>query len=181
MSKSKAGHEKGVPMKRFTNGHKTFTAPESDFLREIYNKDSKIRDVFVDSSHTLKKPRNPCLGELTSRDHAEYLIPFETSLKNTLDSVKYEESLKEIKSLQPLGDRDPRADMASFIVDVGKVEAMKNRRAVLNAELSLIKQAVKHQKACMALIGGEGSSKGVSSLHPAMEQTTKSSQFMREL
>lgn len=53
--------------KRFTNGHKTFTAAEAKALNELLARENHTRDHFIDTQDTILLPRNPVLGELTPR------------------------------------------------------------------------------------------------------------------
>jgi hypothetical protein len=56
---------------------------------------------------TWKKPRNPTIGELTSRENADYLMPINTSFENDID---FKKELNDFSS-----DRDEhRLEFASF-------------------------------------------------------------------
>jgi hypothetical protein len=54
-------------VKRFNNGHKTFTFQEQEFLKETYNRERSSLEKFVEKAPTLRKARNPTNGELTPR------------------------------------------------------------------------------------------------------------------
>jgi hypothetical protein len=58
-------------MKRFTNGHKTFTTAQADAQKEIMDKTAFQQEVAAATLSYRRKPRNPVLGELTSREDAE--------------------------------------------------------------------------------------------------------------
>lgn len=55
-----------------------------------------------------------------------------------------------------------------FLTDVGRVEALKRRKEIVNAELDHIKNILKHKQICISA-GGT-----MKTLHPALSQTTTS-------
>ena len=63
------------PMKRFTNGHKTFTSDEAGALIECMAREVKSRVGFRDKRFFLERERNTILAEYTDRgDYKAYLI-----------------------------------------------------------------------------------------------------------
>lgn len=54
--------------KRFTNGHKQFTAEESGGFKQTLNVESRKREEFFRNKDFMIKPRNPMTGEPTPRD-----------------------------------------------------------------------------------------------------------------
>lgn len=70
--------------KRFNNGHKTFTYQEQEFLKETYTRERSSFEKFVEKAPTMRRARNPCLGELTPRagqPTTELWMPEATLLK----------------------------------------------------------------------------------------------------
>ena len=55
-------------MKRFTNGHKTFLAPEAEAFKEFLASEISKRENFLRTKETLIRPRDPLAGEPTPRD-----------------------------------------------------------------------------------------------------------------
>lgn len=152
-------------IKRFNNGHKTLGAPESKFLTEIYDKTALQKDHFHATSYLLRKPRNPCLGELTSREDAEFLLPISSTISQALETENFKEA--DLKSRTVVSE-DTSTATIRFLTDIGKVDALKQRRQVVNAELEQMRKTIKHQQLCMSLMGGE-------STHPALQRTTTKS------
>lgn len=103
------------------------------------------------------------MGELTSREDAEYLLPFQTSFASTLEEKRLEEQFKNSNNHE-----NDHLQLAKFITDVEKVTALRSRREALQAELESVKKTMKHQHLCMTVMGG-----GTQTLHPALNQTSK--------
>jgi len=123
------------------------------------------RENFLNNAHLIRKPRNPCLGELTDREDAEFLLPISSTISKALQDEKTR--LLDLKSKTAVSE-DKSTATIRFLADVGKVETLKQRREVVNAELEQIKKTIKHQQLCMSLMGG-------GSTHPAMQRTTAGS------
>ena len=56
-----------VEAKRFTNGHKTFTAAEAKSMTEQQTRERITLEVFEDNKSKYLRPRNPLAGEETPR------------------------------------------------------------------------------------------------------------------
>lgn len=54
-------------------------------------KEESSLEKFDENCHLYKKSRNPCNGELTPRDDAEYLIPFEKIILDKMKTTQYSE------------------------------------------------------------------------------------------
>lgn len=54
-------------------------------------KEEASMQKFDANCHLYKKSRNPCNGELTPRDNAEYLIPFEKIVLDKMKTTQYTE------------------------------------------------------------------------------------------
>jgi hypothetical protein len=69
-TKTSAGDEK--VMKRFTNGHKTFTTLEARAMNEQQARERITSEVFDRTMMDLHRPRNPLAGEQTPRSGEMY-------------------------------------------------------------------------------------------------------------
>ena len=58
---------KDTGMKRFNNGHKTYTTSEAKIMTETQTRERRAMDNFIKNKDTLTKPRNPLTGEITPR------------------------------------------------------------------------------------------------------------------
>ncbi|MFK5108561.1 hypothetical protein ACI394_28900, partial [Klebsiella pneumoniae] len=55
------------------------------------HREEKCRDRFLENAMYLRKSRNPCNGELTARDNADFLIPVEQTIKLAFETQKFQE------------------------------------------------------------------------------------------
>ena len=67
-SKKTQGADNTQVVKRFTNGHKTFTAMEGLALTQAITAEDRRSHQFETRKHTMTRPRNPLTGESTPRD-----------------------------------------------------------------------------------------------------------------
>lgn len=58
--------------KRFTNGHKSFTAAEAKAMTELQGREKVTAAIFERDLMVLTRPRNPLIGELTPREGIFY-------------------------------------------------------------------------------------------------------------
>ena len=145
------------PGKRFNNGHKTFLSAENSFMNEIYTRESNHRDRFQGSMHMLKKPRNPCLGELTARDQAEYLVPKKIELNDNID-------YKAMRNHLPAFDVACK-DRSKLIAGLSQVDSLQRRKEVIQNELEVMQRVLEHKRLCLILTRGHKPDP----LHPAFE------------
>lgn len=159
------GNKKKDPdfTKQYSSGHIPLAAAKSDFLREIYTNEKKTREVFANTSHLLKKSRNPCVGDLTSREDADYLLPFSSTFQNTLEEAKFEDMLAKKKE-------SPNKVQAKFIADIDKVDALRRRKEVIENEMKQLEKLMTYKKLALAIGSGE---LAVKTLHPALQQVSK--------
>jgi hypothetical protein len=115
----------------------------------------------------LKKARNPCVGDLTSRENADYLLPFSSTFQSSLEEAKFEEQLKKSKESNAL-----KSSPANFLTDVGKCDALRRRREIIEEEMQQIDKLMAYKKLALAISSGE---MAVRTLHPALQQTSKNS------
>jgi hypothetical protein len=157
--KASPGKKKGRdPLtKRFTNGHKCFTAMQSKFMVEIMAKDEEKRLSFEDNKYILKADRNPVAGELTARDNAPYLVVFDSSkFANTgKNAPKDESSASAISTIVDSSRLKGSTQMLSVVREVERCERLKARRELLEEEAKMVEQVLAHKRVC-AQVGFTG-------------------------
>ncbi len=112
-------------------------------------------EKFDQSRHVYKKSRNPCNGELTPRDDAEYLIPFEKLVKDkmitttlTRGSLMYHET----KSFQnaTMGDTNKMTLLAkSSVKDVSLLDTIRRKREDIDNEIAQMKRVAQYKQYCL--------------------------------
>lgn len=135
--------------KRFNNGHKCFTSAESTFMQEIYAKNEKTRVHFNDTYHLLKKPRDPTMGELTSREDAEYLVPLSSIAEQTVKPLP----TPRVKSQQELESATEKLRgttmFSKLLADVARCESLRQRREVIDRESAMVESLLLHKQICV--------------------------------
>lgn len=131
--------------KRFTNGHKCFTAMQSQFMVEIMAKDEAQRLHFEDNKYVLRKPRDPVACELTARDKAPFLVKYEINpeieqdqqeVKATVSGVVQDSSLRGTKQ------------MLQVVSEMSRCESLKARKKLLEDELAMVNSVLDHKRVC---------------------------------
>jgi len=141
------------------NGHKTFTIPQQDFLKEIYVSEMASQDKFLSSAASLTRARNPILGDETEREDREFRPLISPS---TLKNLTFMEQESPENRGTPPENRKNAAD-------VEKVDALRRRRDMIEVELKQLSKVLAHRKTCLGMTyHGDGPRV----LHPAMEQTS---------
>jgi len=160
------GKKKAPPLtKRFNNGHKCQTGPESMAIQENYNRVDRARQNFYDRVDTMKKSRNVLLGEKTSRVDAPPLVPHDRLparpgeepyrlLAGTLSAKSYN------RPLLPTGKMSP---------DMSKIKGYTTRRNALDDELEMLNQRILHKKLVLSFSQG-GRKITDKGMHPAIDQ-----------
>jgi len=164
--KESPGKKKGRdPLtKRFTNGHKCFTAMQSKFMVEIMGKDEEKRLAFDDNKYVLKADRNPVAGELTARDNAPYLVVFDSQkFANTGTSVPREEKTSSVIDTIVNSSRlAGSTQMMSVVREVERCERLRARKELLQAEAEMVEQVLAHKRVCaQGGFTGTGAGKGL--------------------
>jgi len=134
--------------RRFTNGHKCFNAAESEFMCQIYSKNEAQRVKFMDTYHLLKKPRNPTMGELTSREDAEYLVPLtsiaeQAAAGNTVPAQRTK-SKEELESAQE--KLRGTTMFLKLLSDVARCESLRQRREQIDEESRAVETILTHKQ-----------------------------------
>ena len=152
---------RNVPKKKgkrnFTNGHKCFTSAEANFLTEILDRESGSRVVFHAKLPTLKKARDPTIGELTSRENAEYVMPFTDAYKRTLESrINSANTATQPVSAgsteKPLMvTENGKNKFNNLIIDIAQIESLKQKKNDINDELAQLQKILDHKKSILNL------------------------------
>ena len=156
-----SNNSRNVPKKKvkrnFTNGHKCFTSAEANFLTEILDRESGSRVVFHAKLPTLKKARDPTIGELTSRENAEYVMPFTDAYKRTLESrINSANTMTQPISAgsteKPLMvTENGKNKFNNLIVDIAQIESLKQKKNDINDELAQLQKILDHKKSMLNL------------------------------
>jgi len=136
--------------KRFTNGHKCFTAMQSKFMIEIMGKDEEKRLAFEDNKYVLKADRNPVAGELTARDNAPYLVTFDAQrFANTgKNAPKDDKTSSVISTIVNSSRLAGSTQMLSVVREVERCERLRARKDLLEAEVAMVEQVLAHKRVC---------------------------------
>jgi len=138
--------------KRFTNGHKCFTAMQSKFMIEIMTKDEGQRLGFEDNKYVLKPHRNPVNGELTARDSAPYLVQFDSATL-AMNATKGEQSESAntntlIKRIVDNSHLQGSTQAVKVVSEVNRCENLRTRRDLLEQEVEMVNKVLEHKRVC---------------------------------
>jgi hypothetical protein len=92
------------------------------------------------------------------------LLPFSTTFKTSLEEAKFEEKLA--------NTTENHVNPGKFLTDVGKCDAIRRRREVIESEMAQLEKLMSYKKLALSISSGE---MAVRTLHPAMQQTSKNS------
>jgi len=136
--------------KRFTNGHKCFTAMQSKFMIEIMAKDEEKRLAFEDNKYILKANRDPVAGEMTARDNAPYLVVFDSQkFANTGKNAPQDDKTSSVISAIVDSSRlAGSTQMLSVVREVERCERLRARRDLLEAEAAMVEEVLAHKRVC---------------------------------
>ena len=159
--------------KRFTNGHKCFTAMQSQFMVEIMAKDESQRLYFEDNKYVLQKPRDPVQCELTARDNAPFLVKYEMPV--TQEEVPATGGAAEMKEMvQGIVQgtaMEGTKQMLKVVSEVARCESLKERKQRIQDELQMVTDVLEHKKVCSyGGFTGAGAPKGA---HKTMATLSK--------
>jgi hypothetical protein len=132
----------------------------------LKDKEERCRDKFDKNSMFMKMPRNPINGEKTSREDADYAIPFHHSLMLKIESQKSVQ--REVSSPPKLtrfvDQRDttfarpnPLVETVRQRIDTIKqphLQTLKERRVAMENEINQFQQLVEYKKAMIAQSAG---------------------------
>jgi hypothetical protein len=132
-------------MKRFNNGHKTFTAPEAKFLTEIYANERKAASKFAHSIPTMRRPRDPTLGEDTPRfglETTELYFPDSTFMQS--DSKVSARTI----------DRTNNSLHTEFGTHLEMADSLNRQKQKLEEELRVVNKVLQHKRLILSMSTG---------------------------
>jgi hypothetical protein len=92
--------------------------------------------------------------------------------KEALDQERDAAILAGIEQTKKLAQED----FARFVADMGKVDALRRRKEVIQAEMDELQKELRHKKLCLATLGP-----GFRTLHPGMEQSISKLETMKDI
>ena len=108
---------------------------------------------FEDKAQFYRKSRNPCSGELTARDNAEYLIPFENRLKDISKAGTIKDITLRKNALSVTRHSHYELNMTkvgiSTLKSMNGLDHMRTRRQKLDYELEQMNRLLDFQKQCL--------------------------------
>ncbi len=119
------------------------------------SKEITCLENFDKSRHLFKKSRNPTNGELTPRDEADYLIPFEKIVKDKMSTTTLTRGslmFHETKSFQnaTMGDTNKMTLLAkSSVQDVSRLDSIKKRKEDIEFEIAQMKRLAQYKQYCL--------------------------------
>lgn len=105
-------------------------------------KEDRCREVFEANSLLYKKSRNPCIGELSPRDNADFLIPIEQTIKKLAEKAAYDDYTQTTE----LALTDATKTMHSFQSraikksELDRLESLRRKRMLIDHELKQLEQ-----------------------------------------
>jgi len=147
--KSPGGKKARDPLtKRFTNGHKCFTAMQSQFMVEIMAKDESQRLHFEDNKYLLKAPRDPVNGEVTARDDAEYLVQYDGSIEEPGKGKSTSDPASTVASVVNDSKLRGTKQMLRVVEEMARCESLRHRKGLLMKELDMVNEVLQHKSVC---------------------------------
>ena len=121
--------------KRFTNGHKTFTASEMEALHELLHHEETRRNRFNKLKNEMKKARNPIIGEKTPRfDEGEGEWIIQPAHRDTKTFV--------INPQKPVTDKVGRREESEpnteDIRSIERLNSLKKKRNDMNTKINYL-------------------------------------------
>lgn len=126
-------------IKRFNNGHKTFNYQEQEFLKEIYDAEKLSLEKFTEKAPTMRRPRDPIMGEETprtfpgSKPSTELWMPathFPPPFIPTFSGREHNRSLETPS-------------------DIALTSTLQRRRMKIESEIKLVQQQLAYKKSLM--------------------------------
>ena len=111
---------KKVSKKGISKGHMTFTSAEAGYFNEMIGKEESTRWNFSLNKSYLSKPRDPTLGQKTSRegDLREYYLPPDGH-----------------KDVGPLPREPDQKEVRAIMMEKQRIEELKVRREAIKSKL----------------------------------------------
>jgi hypothetical protein len=142
------GEDKKAEQKRFTNGHKCFTAPEAKALLELQSREISASKNFHLTKYDIIRDRNPITGDATPRMVTNTkgdvidkvgvpLFTYQPPKRKTADEEEKEIEEYLEKNQNPLKRSDYHEE---------RILSLQNRQDVISGELSYLQQQIERKK-----------------------------------
>lgn len=131
-----AGHNNDKGMKRFTNGHKSFTAQEAKCLLETQARENKTMARFDANKYSMTRSRNPLTGEPTPRPE-DGLFGFPLMEHGRPESSNTSGGSAAMKSPSKESNPLKRTDMT-----LERVTAVQNLQDTMTGELEYLQKKI---------------------------------------
>jgi len=133
-----------------------FDANTSKIAVELSKMEERSRTNFENNCHLLKKPRNPCNGELTSREDAEYLIPFEKAINASMlaqTRAKYHQSMMIENESRNLTSGPATSSLSQYPSNrrpkFDQLSTLKQRKFEIDNELEQMNKVLAFKQQCL--------------------------------
>jgi hypothetical protein len=143
----------GGKVKEIKEISRSMNSDQARVMVETIHKEEKCRDKFYDNAMYFRKSRNPCNGELTARDNAEFLIPIERTIKMNFETEKFldfDQTYNTMKS--SINPKMQESLQTLRKIDVHKLETVRDRKAVIAYELEQMKKAAEFKAQLLSTI-----------------------------
>jgi hypothetical protein len=127
------------PIKRFNNGHKTFNYQEQEFLKEIYDAEKLSLEKFTEKAPTMRRPRDPLLGEETPRSFPGSKPTTELWMPASHFPPPF---------IPTFSGREQNRSTESP-TDIALTSTLQRRRMKIEAEIKLVQQQLAYKKSLM--------------------------------
>jgi chaperonin cofactor prefoldin len=142
------GEQKQTEIKRFNNGHKSFTSEECRALLELQSTEKRAAESFERRKYDLIRDRNPITGDITPREHinskGEVTLKtgdpiFKTSTIKTRSPEEIEQQEEELR----LKNQNPlkRSDRVEE-----RIHSLQNRQDMLGGEIAFLRDQITARK-----------------------------------
>jgi hypothetical protein len=114
---------------------------------ETMLKEEKCREKFHENAMYYRKSRNPCNGELTARDDAEFLIPVERTIQTNFETEKFLEFDRTYNSIKESTQPAVKDSLQTIRkLDVIKIGNIRERKQMIDSELEQMRKIVAYKQ-----------------------------------
>lgn len=140
--------KEGKESKPLPKNSRTEMDPVQDrILVETMLKEESCRDRFFDNAIYYRKARNPCNGELTARDNADFLIPIEHTIKTNFETEKFLNFDRTYQQTKQLSQPEVKESLRTVkSLDVHKLEKVRGRKAEIDYELEQMRKVIEFKR-----------------------------------
>lgn len=127
------------PIKRFNNGHKTFNYQEQEFLKEIYDAEKLSYEKFTEKAPTMRRPRDPIMGEETPRTYPGSQPTTELWMPASHFPPPF---------VPTFSGRDQKRSI-EIPTDIALTSTLQRRRMKIESDIKLVQRQLEYKKAIM--------------------------------